>query len=61
MISDIGPGASVAMLTRSLQGLADILKSANEQSLNLANNLLRAQVQEKVADASLGSKIDTQA
>ena len=40
MISDIGRGASVAMLTRSLQGLADILKSANEQSLNLANNLL---------------------
>jgi hypothetical protein len=61
MISDIGPGASVAMLTRSLQGLADILKSANEQSLNLANNLLRVQVQEKIADTSLGSKIDTQA
>ena len=61
MISDIGPGVSVAMLTRSLQGLADILKSANEQSLNLANKLLRAQVQEKLSDASLGAKIDTQA
>ena len=61
MISDIGPGASVAMLTRSLQGLADILRSSNEQTLNLANNLLRAQVQEKIADASLGAKIDTQA
>ncbi|HVO39930.1 MAG TPA: hypothetical protein VMV03_12950 [Spirochaetia bacterium] len=61
MISDIGPGASVAMLTRSLQGLADILRSSNEQSLNLANNLLRAQVQEKIADVSLGAKIDTQA
>ena len=61
MIADIGPGVSVAMLTRSLQGLADILKSANEQSLNLANNLLRAQVQEKLSDASLGAKIDTQA
>ena len=61
MISDIGPGASVAELTRSLQGLADILKNANEQGLRLADKLLKTQVQEKLEDASLGNKIDTEA
>lgn len=61
MISDIGPGASVAELTRSLQGLADILKNANEQSLRLADKLLKTRVQAKLQDASLGTAIDTSA
>ncbi len=61
MSADIGPGASVAELTRSLQGLGDILKSANEQSTRMADKILKAQVQEKIEDASLGNKIDTEA
>jgi hypothetical protein len=61
MISDIGPGASAVELTRSLQGLADILKNANEQTMALSEKLLKVQVQAKVQDSALGTKIDTQA
>ena len=61
MIADIGHGASVAELARSIQGLADILKNANEQSMGIAEKVMKAQVKEKVEDASLGTKIDTEA
>jgi len=61
MTADIGPGASVAQLARSIQGLVDILKNANEQSMGLADKLLKVQVQEKIQDASVGTKIDTEA
>ncbi len=61
MTADIGHGASVAALTRSIQELADLLKTTNEQSSNLAEKLMKAQVQQKIEDASLGTKIDTEA
>jgi len=61
MTADIGPGASAAELARSIQGLADILKNANEQSMGLSEKLLKMKVQEKVEDASLGNRIDTEA
>ena len=61
MISDIGPGASAAELTRSLQGLTDILKNANEQTMAISDKLLKIQVQAKVQDTALGTKIDTEA
>ncbi|MGA2611895.1 MAG: hypothetical protein ABSG38_00395 [Spirochaetia bacterium] len=61
MTADIGPGASAAQLARSIQGLADILKNANEQSMRISEKILKTQVQEKVEDASLGNKIDTEA
>ncbi len=61
MTADIGPGASAAELARSIQGLADILKNANEQTTRMSDKLLKTQVQEKIEDASLGNKIDTEA
>jgi len=61
MISEIGPGASVAQLARSIEGLADLLKNANEQTMTLSDKLLKTQVQEKIEDASVGTKIDTEA
>ncbi|MGO9413368.1 MAG: hypothetical protein ACLQCB_21795 [Spirochaetia bacterium] len=61
MTSEIGPGASVAQLARSIQGLGDILKNANEQSMSISDKLLKTQVQEKIEDASVGTKIDTEA
>ena len=61
MTAEIGPGASVAQLARSIQGLADILKNANEQSMGISEKLLRMKVQENIEDASLGNKIDTEA
>jgi len=61
MIADIGHGASVAELARSIQALGDLLKTTNEQSTRFAEKLLTMQVQEKIRDASLGSKIDTEA
>jgi hypothetical protein len=61
MTADIGPGASAAQLARSIQGLTDILKNANEQSMRISEKILKTQVQEKVEDASLGNKIDTEA
>ena len=61
MTADIGHGASVAELARSIQALGDLLKTTNEQSSGLAEKLLKTQVQEKIEDASLGTKIDTEA
>ena len=61
MTVDIGHGASVVELARSIQGLADILKSANEQSMRLSEKLLKTEVLEKIEDATLGTKIDTEA
>jgi hypothetical protein len=61
MTADIGPGASAAQLARSIQGLADILKNANEQTMALSDKILKTQVMAKVQDASLGTKIDTEA
>jgi hypothetical protein len=61
MTADIGRGASVVELARSIQGLADILKNANEQSMRLSEKLLKTQVQAKIEDASTGTKIDTEA
>jgi hypothetical protein len=61
MTADIGPGASVAQLARSIEGLADILKNANEQSMRISEKLLKTQVQEKLEDASVGTRIDTEA
>ncbi|HVP19844.1 MAG TPA: hypothetical protein VMU36_12705 [Spirochaetia bacterium] len=61
MTADIGHGASVAELARSIQGLGDLLKTTNEQSTRFAEKLLKTQVQEKIEDASLGTKIDTEA
>ena len=61
MTSEIGPGASVAQLARSIEGLADLLKNANEQTMSLSDKLLKTQVQEKIEDASVGTKIDTEA
>jgi hypothetical protein len=61
MTSEIGPGASVAQLARSIEGLADLLKNANEQTMTLSDKLLKTQVQEKIEDASVGTKIDTEA
>ena len=61
MISDIGPGASIAELSRSIQGLADILKNANEQTMALSEKLLKTQVQATIQDAALGTRIDAEA
>ncbi len=61
MTTDIGHGAAVAELARSILGLGDLLKTTNEQSTRFAEKLLKTQVQEKIQDASLGTKIDTEA
>jgi hypothetical protein len=61
MISEIGPGASIAELARSIQGLTDILKNANEQTMALSEKLLKTQVQAKIQDSALGTRIDAEA
>ena len=61
MIEDIGRGASAVELTKSIQGLADILKNANEQTMALSEKILKTQVLDKVQDQSLGTKVDTEA
>ncbi len=61
MTAEIGHGASVAELARSIQALTDLLKTTNEQTTGLAEKLLKTQVQEKIGDTSLGTKIDTEA
>ena len=61
MISDIGPGASAAELARSIQSLSDILKNANEQTMALSEKLLKTQVQARIQDQALGTRIDAEA
>jgi hypothetical protein len=61
MIADVGRGASAGELTRSIQGLADILANANEQTMALSEKLLKIQVQAKVQDTALGTRVDTEA
>ena len=61
MISDIGRGASIAELARSIQDLSDIMKNANDQTMALSEKLLKTQVQSKIQDAALGTRIDAEA
>ena len=61
MTADIGHGASVVELTRSIKDLADILRNANEQTMALSEKLLKTQVLAKIQDASLGARVDTEA
>ncbi len=51
----------MAELARSIQGLADILKNANQETMALSEKLLKTQVQARIQDAALGTKIDAEA
>lgn len=59
MISGISQGA--ADLSRSLDALAALLKSSNEQTMQMAEKLLKVDVAQVIQDSTLGTRIDVSA
>jgi hypothetical protein len=59
MISGISQGA--ADISRSLDALAALLTSSNEQTTKMAEKLLKVDVAQTIQDAAVGSQIDVSA
>lgn len=59
MISGISQGA--ADLSRSLEALAALLKSSNEQTMQMAEKLLKVDVAQTIQDSIVGMRIDVSA
>jgi hypothetical protein len=59
MISGISQGA--ADLSRSLEALAALLKSSNEQTVQMAEKLLKVDVAQTIQDSMIGMRIDVSA
>ena len=59
MIPGISGADASAGLARSGQLLTAVLQGSQEQVMDLANRLLRIQVQQSVQDGALGTQIDT--
>jgi hypothetical protein len=59
MISGISQGA--ADLSRSLDALAALLKSSNEQTMQMAEKLLKVDVAQAIQDSMVGTRIDVSA
>ncbi|MGD0727956.1 MAG: hypothetical protein ABSB63_20565 [Spirochaetia bacterium] len=59
MISGISQGA--ADLSRSLDALAALLKSSNEQTMQMAEKLLKVDVAQTIQDSTVGTRIDVSA
>jgi len=59
MISGISQGA--ADLSRSLDALAALLKSSNEQTMQMAEKLLKVDAAQAIQDSTLGTGIDVSA
>jgi hypothetical protein len=61
MISGISGGTAVGDFSRSLEALSALLKSSNQQSIALAEKLLRVDVQQTIQDSAVGTRVDTSA
>ena len=59
MISGISQGA--ADISRSLDALAALLTSANEQTAQMAEKLLKVDVAQTIQDSAVGMRIDVSA
>jgi hypothetical protein len=59
MISGIARDA--AEFLRSLDALAVLLKSSNEQAMQMAEKLVKIDVQQALQDSSVGTRIDASA
>jgi len=59
MISGISQGA--ADISRSLDALAALLTSSNQQTMQMAEKLLKVDVAQTIQDASVGTQIDVSA
>jgi hypothetical protein len=59
MISGISQGA--ADISRSLDALAALLTSSNEQTMQMAEKLLKVDVAQTIQDATVGTQIDVSA
>jgi hypothetical protein len=59
MISGISQGA--ADISRSLDALAALLKSSNEQTMQMAEKLLKVDVAQTIQDSMVGTQIDVSA
>ena len=59
MISGISQGASD--IARSLDSLAALLTSSNEQTTQMAEKLLKVSVAQTIQDSSVGTQIDVSA
>jgi hypothetical protein len=64
MIQGISTGLPEEYLTKSLENLSNLLRATTEQSLQLSEKLMRAQVKgtlQGLLDPGLGNTIDTSA
>ena len=59
MIPGISQGA--ADITRSLDALAALLMSSNEQTAQMAEKLLKVDVAQTIQDSTVGTQIDVSA
>ena len=59
MVSGISQGA--ADISRSLDALAALLTSSNEQTTQMAEKLLKVSVAQTIQDSSVGTQIDVSA
>ena len=59
MIPGISQGA--ADISRSIDALAALLKSSNEQTMQLAEKLLKVNVAQTIQDSAIGTLIDVSA
>ena len=59
MISGISQGA--ADISRSLDALAALLTSSNEQTTQMAEKLLKVDVAQTIQDSTVGTQIDVSA
>jgi hypothetical protein len=59
MISGISQGA--ADISRSLDALAALLTTSNEQTMRMAEKLLKVDVTQTIQDSTVGTQIDVSA
>jgi hypothetical protein len=59
MIPGISQGA--VDFSRSLEALAALLKSSNEQTMQMAEKLLKVDVAQTIQDSAVGARIDVSA
>jgi hypothetical protein len=61
MVSSTSGSSAAADLARSLSALDAMLSASQNQVMEMADRLLKVQVQQAVQDESIGTRIDTSA
>jgi hypothetical protein len=61
MVSSTSGSSAAAELARSLSALDAMLSASQNQVMDMADRLLKVQVQQAVQDESIGTRIDTSA